>query len=105
VIPVASGSQLTKVHKAFRELIELGLVEDRPYRVFGAQATGCSPVATAYKDATAKTTLLAARTARLSQDSALVAYDAMSYQRISAGMGFTSIGTIGRSSPNPVAWS
>ncbi|WP_396171672.1 threonine synthase [Aeromicrobium sp.] len=50
VIPVASGSQLTKVHKAFRELVELGLVEDKPYRVFGAQAEGCNPVATAYKD-------------------------------------------------------
>jgi threonine synthase len=49
VIPVASGSQLTKVDKAFRELIALGLVEDKPYRVYGAQATGCSPVATAYK--------------------------------------------------------
>jgi len=50
VIPVASGSQLTKVDKAFQELIALGLVEEKPYRVFGAQATGCSPVATAYKD-------------------------------------------------------
>jgi threonine synthase len=49
VIPVASGSQLTKVDKAFRELIALGLVEEEPYRVFGAQATGCSPVSTAYK--------------------------------------------------------
>ncbi|GGF53302.1 threonine synthase [Marmoricola endophyticus] len=49
VIPVASGSQLTKVDKAFRELIELGLVEDKPYTVFGAQAEGCSPVSTAYK--------------------------------------------------------
>jgi len=50
VIPVASGSQLTKVDKAFREMIELGLVEDKPYRVFGAQATGCSPVSTAYRE-------------------------------------------------------
>jgi threonine synthase len=49
VIPVASGSQLTKVDKAFRELIALGLVEDKPYRVYGAQATGCSPVSIAYK--------------------------------------------------------
>ena len=49
VIPVASGSQLTKVHKAFQELITLGLVEDKPYKVFGAQATGCSPVSVAYK--------------------------------------------------------
>jgi threonine synthase len=49
VIPVASGAQLTKVDKGFRELGTLGLVEPTPYRVFGAQATGCSPVATAYK--------------------------------------------------------
>lgn len=50
VIPVASGSQLTKVRKAFAELIELGLVEDKPYKIFGAQAEGCSPVATAFAD-------------------------------------------------------
>ncbi|MFP5373040.1 MAG: pyridoxal-phosphate dependent enzyme, partial [Actinomycetes bacterium] len=50
VIPVASGSQLTKVDKGFQELIRLGLVEDTPYRIFGAQATGCSPVSSAFKD-------------------------------------------------------
>ncbi|ATE52890.1 MULTISPECIES: threonine synthase [Actinosynnema] len=49
VIPIASGSQLTKVDKAFREFGSLGLVDETPYRVFGAQATGCSPVATAFK--------------------------------------------------------
>ncbi len=49
VIPVASGSQLTKVHKAFGELVRLGLVEDKPVKIFGAQATGCSPVSVAYK--------------------------------------------------------
>ena len=49
VIPVASGAQLTKVDKGFRELGELGLVEPTPYKVFGAQAQGCSPVSTAYK--------------------------------------------------------
>lgn len=48
VIPVASGSQLTKIDKGFRELIKLGLVEDKPYAIFGAQATGCSPVAQAF---------------------------------------------------------
>jgi threonine synthase len=48
VIPVASGSQLTKVDKAFGELGSLGLVEATPYRVFGAQATGCSPVSAAF---------------------------------------------------------
>ncbi len=49
VIPVASGAQLTKVDKAFRELIGLGFVAETSYRVFGAQATGCSPVAAAFK--------------------------------------------------------
>jgi threonine synthase len=49
VIPIASGSQLTKIDKGFKELIALGLVEDRPYRIFGAQAEGCSPVSAAYK--------------------------------------------------------
>jgi threonine synthase len=49
VIPVASGSLLTKVDKAFRELGDLGLIEPTPYRVFGAQATGCSPVAQAFR--------------------------------------------------------
>ncbi|GAA4599309.1 threonine synthase [Planotetraspora phitsanulokensis] len=49
VIPIASGSQLTKIDKGFRELIKLGLVEDKPYRIFGAQAEGCSPVSAAFK--------------------------------------------------------
>jgi threonine synthase len=49
VIPVASGSQLTKVDKAFQELIKLGLVEEKAYKIYGAQATGCNPVATAFK--------------------------------------------------------
>jgi threonine synthase len=49
VIPVASGSQLTKVDKAFGELATLGLVEESPYQIFGAQAQGCSPVSQAFK--------------------------------------------------------
>jgi threonine synthase len=50
VLPVASGSMLTKVHKAFGELARYGLVEgDGPGpRISGAQATGCSPVAEAF---------------------------------------------------------
>ena len=50
VIPVASGSQLTKVDKGFTELGRLGLVAKTPYRIFGAQAEGCSPVAAAFRD-------------------------------------------------------
>ena len=48
VCPVASGSLLTKVDKAWREMSQLGLVEGSPYRVFGAQSDGCAPVATAF---------------------------------------------------------
>ncbi|HTW21277.1 MAG TPA: threonine synthase [Mycobacteriales bacterium] len=49
VIPIASGSLLTKVDKAWRELSRLGLVDPTAYRVFGAQSTGCSPVAAAFR--------------------------------------------------------
>lgn len=49
-------------------------------------------LATAFKDATAKSLLTRARVARLSQDSALVSYDVNSYQRISAGIGFSKLG-------------
>jgi threonine synthase len=49
VIPIASGSLLTKVDKAWRELGALGLVEPTPYKVFGAQSAGCSPVSTAFR--------------------------------------------------------
>ena len=50
VIPVASGSLLTKIDKGWREFTKLGLVADHDYAVFGAQATGCNPVATAWSD-------------------------------------------------------
>ncbi|AEA24238.1 threonine synthase [Pseudonocardia dioxanivorans CB1190] len=50
VVPIASGSQLTKVDKGFAEFGKLGLVDATPYKVFGAQATGCSPVAKAFED-------------------------------------------------------
>jgi threonine synthase len=49
VSPVASGSLMTKVDKAFRELTGLGLVAEHEYQVFGAQATGCSPVSQAFR--------------------------------------------------------
>ena len=49
VVPIASGSQLTKVHKGFGELHRVGLLDEEPHvRVSGAQAEGCSPVATAF---------------------------------------------------------
>ncbi len=48
IVPVASGCQLTRIDKGFRELVEIGLVEERAVRISGAQAAGCAPVATAY---------------------------------------------------------
>jgi threonine synthase len=49
VIPMASGELLTKVDKAFAELVELGLAEAPAggWRVYGAQSAGCAPIATA----------------------------------------------------------
>jgi len=48
VVPVASGAQLVKIDKAFRELVSLGLVPDENVAVYGAQAGGCAPVAAAW---------------------------------------------------------
>ncbi len=49
VAPMASGSLLTKVHKAFKELQSIGLVDPLDYRVYGAQSSGCSPIAVAFE--------------------------------------------------------
>ncbi|MHB1598676.1 MAG: threonine synthase [Acidimicrobiales bacterium] len=51
VVPIASGSQLTKIHKGFHELGLVGLAEGGDgVRISGAQAAGCSPVATAFAE-------------------------------------------------------
>ena len=53
VVPIASGSQLVKVAKGFAELGKVGLLDEVPsVRVSGAQAAGCSPVATAFAEGT-----------------------------------------------------
>jgi threonine synthase len=49
VVPMASGSLLTKIQKSFQEFVKLGLVTDTKYKVHGAQATGCSPISVAQK--------------------------------------------------------
>jgi len=49
VVPMAGGSLITKIYKAFNELMELGLVERKSVKFFGAQATGCSPISAAVK--------------------------------------------------------
>ena len=52
VIPMASGSLLTKIHKAYSEFTKLGLVDAAPFSVHGAQATGCGPISQAMKRGT-----------------------------------------------------
>ncbi len=49
VVPMAGGSLIGKIAKAFRELVTLGWVEDKPVKFFGAQATGCSPISDGVK--------------------------------------------------------
>ncbi len=48
VVPIASGSLLTKVKKGFDEMAKVGLIEETATRISGAQAKGCAPVATAF---------------------------------------------------------
>jgi threonine synthase len=50
VAPIASGSLFTKIARGFQEWIEVGLLEGELPTFNGAQATGCSPVATAFAD-------------------------------------------------------
>ena len=49
VVPIASGSLLTKIYKGFHEFEKLGLISGVATQIHGAQAEGCSPVATAFK--------------------------------------------------------
>ena len=48
IVPIASGSLFTKIHRGFAEWIELGLVDGTVPVMNGAQATGCAPVANAF---------------------------------------------------------
>jgi threonine synthase len=52
VIPMASGSLLTKIHKAYTEFAKVGIIDAQPFSVHGAQAAGCSPISTALKKGT-----------------------------------------------------
>ena len=50
VVPIASGSLLTKIWKGFKEFERVGLISGVKTKVNGAQAAGCSPVATAFAE-------------------------------------------------------
>ena len=49
VVPIAGASLIGKIAKAFTELAHLGWVAPKRVKFFGAQATGCSPIADAVK--------------------------------------------------------
>jgi threonine synthase len=49
VVPMASGSLLTKVCKAYQEAIKVGLADEARFHIHGAQATGCNPISAAHK--------------------------------------------------------
>ena len=48
VVPMASGALFVKIHKGISELAQLGLIEETPVKMVGAQAAGCSPISTAW---------------------------------------------------------
>jgi threonine synthase len=49
VVPMAGGSLIGKVQKAFQELAKVGLITEAPCKIHGAQATGCNPITSAFK--------------------------------------------------------
>ena len=52
VVPMASGALFTKIHKGMKEFMQLGLIDETPVKMIGAQAAGCSPIATAFQNDT-----------------------------------------------------
>jgi threonine synthase len=53
VVPMASGSLLTKISKAYTEFQKLGIVDaSERYTIHGAQAAGCAPISAAFKRGT-----------------------------------------------------
>ncbi len=49
VVPMAGGSLLNKIWKSAQEFHKLGLIDNADMKLYGAQATGCSPITTAVK--------------------------------------------------------
>lgn len=49
IVPMAGGSLITKISKAFKEFYQLGLVDSMESKIYGAQAAGCAPIVNAVK--------------------------------------------------------
>ena len=54
VAPMAGGSLVTKVERAFQQLASLSLVDEAPFSLHGAQPEGCSPIARAVREGSAQ---------------------------------------------------
>ncbi len=52
IAPLASGSMFTKIYKGFKEMRQVGLIDDVQTRMIAAQALGCSPIVTAFDEGT-----------------------------------------------------
>ena len=52
VVASAGGTILPKLARAFHELKQMGLVEDKQCKIYSAQATGCAPIVDALKGGT-----------------------------------------------------
>ncbi len=50
VVPMAGGSLIGKIDKAFKELSKVGLIADPSCKIYGAQPTGCNPITNALKN-------------------------------------------------------
>ena len=50
IVPVGSGNMFVKIHRGFEEFQDLGLIPRRSVRMTAAQADGCGPIATAYRE-------------------------------------------------------
>jgi threonine synthase len=50
VAPIASGAMFSKLHQGFSQLLDVGLTDGEGPRLYGGQAEGCSPVATAFAE-------------------------------------------------------
>jgi len=49
IIPLGSGALFLAIKRGFEQFKELGLIEDKPIRLIGAQASGCAPIVEAFK--------------------------------------------------------
>ena len=49
IVPLGSGALFCAIHRGLEQFKKVGLIEDKPTRLIGAQADGCAPIADSYK--------------------------------------------------------